>query len=89
METQDIKIEDNSSTVVLIYVNNNEVKMPEASATGLEIKEEAVKQGVSIQSDFVLLKHLSNGSSKIIGNDDKVLLNKHLVFDAIAGDDNS
>ena len=89
METQDFRIKDTSSTVVIVHVNNNEVKMQETFATGQEIKDEAINQGVNIQSNFVLLKHLPNGSSKVIGNDDKISLDKHLVFDAIAGDDNS
>ncbi len=89
MTTQDIKVENVSSTVVIVEVNNHSVKMPEKFATGLEIKEEAIKQGVNIQTNFVVLVQLSNGSSKVIGDDDKVLLNELLVFSAIAPDDNS
>ena len=63
--------------------------MPAGPATGLEIKEGAIKQGVNIQPDFVLQVQLPNGSSKVVGNDDKVQLTEHLAFTAIAADDNS
>ena len=74
---------------VTIEVNDQKVKMPEGRATGLEIKEAAIKQNVEIQPNFVLQLHLPNGSSKVIGDDDKVSLSEHLSFTAIAPDDNS
>ena len=74
---------------VEIEVNDQKVKMHEGPATGLEIKQAAVDQGVSIQTNFVLQLHLPNGSSKVIGDKDKVLLSEHLAFTAIAADDNS
>ena len=72
-----------------IEVNDQKVKMHDGPATGLEIKQAAVDQGVSIQTNFVLQLHLPNGSSKVIGDNDKVLLSEHLAFTAIAADDNS
>ena len=75
--------------VVEIEVNDHKVKMPEGPATGLEIKQAAVDQGVSIQTSFVLQLHLPNGSSKVIGDNDKIRLSEHLAFTAIAADDNS
>ena len=75
--------------VVEIEVNDHKVKMPEGPATGLEIKQAAVDQGVSIQTSFVLQLHLPNGSSKVIGDNDKIPLSEHLAFTAIAADDNS
>ena len=74
---------------VEIEVNDQKVKMLEGPATGFEIKEAAVEQGVSIQTNFVLQLHLPNGSSKVIGDKDKVQLSEHLAFTAIAADDNS
>ena len=81
--------EDLSLKPVTIEVNDHKVKMPGGPATGLEIKEAAIKQGVNIQPNFVLQVQLPNGSSKIIGNDDKIPLTEHLSFTAIAADDNS
>lgn len=74
---------------VEIELNSHKVKMPEGPATGLEIKEYGIKQGVTIRLNFVLQMQLPNGTAKIVGDDDKVVLTDHLVFTAIAPDDNS
>lgn len=75
--------------VVTIEVNTNKVKMPGGPASGLEIKEAAIDQGVKIEVSFVLQLQLPNGTAKVIGDDDKVPLSDHLAFTAIAPDDNS
>ena len=75
--------------IVVIEVNTHKVDMPAGPATGLEIKEAAIKQGVNIELNFVLQQQLPNGSAKVIGNDDKIPLAEHLAFTAIAPDDNS
>ena len=82
-------VEDLSLKTVTIEVNDHKVEMPAGPATGLEIKDAAIKQGVNIQQNFVLQVELPNGSSRVIGNDDKVPLTEHLAFTAIAADDNS
>ncbi|MCY4575120.1 MAG: multiubiquitin domain-containing protein [Chloroflexi bacterium] len=74
---------------VTIEVNDHKVKMPAGPATGLEVKQAAIKQDVNIELNFVLQMQLPNGSSKVIGDDDKVQLTEHLSFTAIAPDDNS
>lgn len=74
---------------VTVEVNDHKVEMPPGPATGLEIKEAAIKQDVKIELNFVLQMQLPNGSSKVIGDDDKVQLTEHLSFTAIAPDDNS
>lgn len=74
---------------VTIEVNDHKVEMPAGPATGLEVKEAAIKQGVNIQVNFVLQVQLPNGSSKVVGDNDKVPLTEHLAFTAIAADDNS
>ena len=83
-----IKPHDDPKTIE-IEVNDQKVEMRGELATGLEIKQAAVEQGVSIQTNFVLQLHLPNGSSKVIGDDDKVELSEHMAFTAIAADDNS
>ena len=75
--------------VIEIEVNDHKVKMHEGPAAGLEIKQAAIDQGVPIQTSFVLQLHLPNGSSKVIGDEDKIQLSEHLAFTAIAADDNS
>ena len=73
--------------MVTIEVNEHKVEMPDGPATGIEIKEAAIKQGVNIQANFVLQVQLPNGSSRVIGDEDKVPLTEHLAFTAIAPDD--
>ena len=85
-------IDDNGGgylKTVTIEVNGHKVEMPEGPATGQEIKVAAIKEGVAIQPNFVLQLELPNGSSKVIGDDDKVPLREYLSFTAIAPDDNS
>lgn len=89
MPTQDAMAEDIRQKTVTIEVNDRKVKMPAGPATGLEIKEAAIEHGLNIQTTFVLQVQLPNGSSKVVGNDDKVQLTEHLAFTAIAADDNS
>ncbi len=74
---------------VTIEINGHKVEMLEGPASGLEIKEEAIKQGVGITAKFVLQQEMPNGTGKVIGDDDKVLIREHLSFTAIEPDDNS
>ena len=89
MTASSVTAEDLRLKTVTIEVNDHKVEMPAGPATGLEIKEAAIKQGVNIQLNFVLQVQLPNGSSKVIGNGDKVPLTEYLSFTAIAADDNS
>lgn len=89
MNDQELAVEDLRLKTVTIEVNDHKIEMPAVPATGLEIKEAAIKQGVNIQLNFVLQVQLPNGSSKIVGDGDKVPLTEHLSFTAIAADDNS
>lgn len=74
---------------VTVLVNRREVLFQIHQVTGLEIKQTAIEQGVSIQLDFVLFKVKGNGSLKQIGDDEIVALTKQSEFRAIAPDDNS
>ena len=89
MTANAITVEDLRLKTIIIEVNDRKIEMPAGPATGLEIKEAAIKQGVNIQLSFVLQVQLPNGSSKVIGDDDKVPLTENLSFTAIAADDNS
>ena len=89
MTTQDIATEDIRIKTVTIELNDHKVTMPAGPATGREIKDAAIKAGVNIQPTFVLQVQLPNGSSKVVGNNDKIPLTEHLAFTAIAADDNS
>lgn len=89
MATEDVATEDIRLKTVEIEVNDYKVEMPAGPATGLEIKEAAIKAGVKIDLGFMLQVQLPNGSSKVVGDNDKIPLTEHLAFTAIAADDNS
>ena len=74
---------------VEIEVNSNKVEMLEGPTSGLEIKQEAIRQGVGIKENFVLQQEMPNGTGKVIGDNDKVVIREHLSFTAIEPDDNS
>ena len=80
---------ENENHVVVVSVNEQPVELRGHIATGAEIKATAIAQGVLIQPNFVLQEELPNGTSQIIGDNDKVHLREHLRFTAIAPDDNS
>lgn len=75
--------------VTEITVNNRPVRLPDDRVSGLEIKEAAIAQGVSIQLDFVLSMRLERGGSRIVGDTDEIKVQDHARFTAVAGDDNS
>ena len=75
--------------LVEITVNEQPVKLPNGTATGMQIKTAAIAQGVLIQPNFVLQEELPNGTSRIVGDQDPVHLRHHLRFTAIQPDDNS
>jgi hypothetical protein len=81
--------QDEKHHTVTVLVNEQQVKLHGRSATGAEIKAAAIAQGVPIQQNFVLQEELPNGTSRVVGDDDRVYLREHLRFTAIAPDDNS
>jgi hypothetical protein len=88
-EKQEHEHHGEEKRTVVVIVNEQKVKLQGQTATGSEIKEEAIKQGVHIQQNFILHEELPNGTSRIIGDKDVVHLREHLRFTAIAPDDNS
>lgn len=81
--------EDRRITQVAITVNFKPVTMPDRHATGLEIKQTAIAQGVNIQPDFVLFRDKGHGRRDPIRDDEKVELHRGDKFEAVPGDDNS
>ena len=75
--------------LVDIVVNTKSVDIPGPKATGLQIKEAAIAQGVQIQLSFQLSEKLDNHRTKVIGDTDTVSLHEGQVFVAVADDDNS
>ena len=74
---------------VQIKVNEQSVTLTGPKVTGVQIKEAAIAQGVNIGVDFQLSQELPNGRRQIVGDNDRITVNKNSVFDAVAGDDNS
>lgn len=74
---------------VIITVNGHSVTIPTHRATGLEIKREAIAQGVPIHLDFALFEVQHGGRLKQIGDHETVALHHGEVFRAVAPDDNS
>lgn len=73
---------------ITIFVNGNPVAFTEHKATGLQIKEAAINQGVSIQLDFNLFE-LKGGKLHPVSDDQTVELHKEQEFRAVTPDDNS
>jgi len=91
-EVEDGKIREGPSTEpkkVEIKVNSQKVETLDGPMSGLEIKEEAIRQGIGIKPNFVLQQEMPNGTAKIIGNDDKIIIRECPSFTAIEPDDNS
>jgi hypothetical protein len=74
---------------VAIRVNNNAVTMPGRYATGLEIKEVAIRDGVDIKIAFVLFVELPDGNERVVKDDQTVDLHHDKCFEAIDNDDHS
>jgi hypothetical protein len=74
---------------VEIIVNKKPVRIEGHEATGLEIKQAAIHQGVDIQLDFQLAEIRPDGEHRIIGDADKIHLHEGEKFIATASDDNS
>jgi len=80
---------DGKEHLVTITVNEKPVEIEGPKATGLEIKQAAIAQGVKIELSFVLSEELPNRKTRIVGDTDIVTVTKHSRFVAVAPDDNS
>jgi hypothetical protein len=75
--------------LVDISVNTRPVRIEGPTATGLQIKEAAIAQGVPIQISFQLSEKLGDHRTRIVGDTDVVAVHEHAAFVAVAEDDNS
>jgi hypothetical protein len=75
---------------VTVMVNNHPVLLSAHRVTGHEVKAAAIAQGVEIQADFLLTLEAHEGQeARIISDDETLTVNKHSVFSANDGDDDS
>jgi hypothetical protein len=72
-----------------ITVNFKPVTMPTHRATGLEIKQNAIAQGVNIKVDFKLFRDKGSGRRDPVGDNERIPLHDGEKFEAVDGDDNS
>ena len=77
------------SRPVLIEVNTKPVKIDGPTATGLQVKEAAIDQGVKIQLDFHLTMLGEDGKEDPVADNEVVALRYGQKFFAVDGDDNS
>lgn len=89
-DSTDLRAEEpHHPQTVDITVNFKPVIMPTHRATGLQIKQTAIAQGVAIQPDFVLFRDHGHGRRDRIRDDETVELTRGERFEAVPGDDNS
>jgi hypothetical protein len=74
---------------VSILVNDQVVKVSGPRATGLEIKESAIRQGLPIDVGFQLIEELPHDRTRVVGDADVVEVRNDSRFLALAPDDNS
>jgi hypothetical protein len=74
---------------VTVHVNTKPVRLDSHRATGLQIKQAAINQGVTIQLDFVLLELLGHNRTKEVRDNETITVTDKSEFDAIPNDDHS
>lgn len=89
-QTEDVRVDQGRHVEqITITVNFKPVTMPERHATGVEIKQAAIAQGVNIQLDFILFRDKGQGRRDPIRDDERIELHRGERFEAVPGDDNS
>lgn len=88
-EIKDNNSNGNGGKPITIIVNNHPVIFQDHKTNGLEIKRNAMQQGVAIQEDFILFRVKGNGKLVPISDSESVTLKKNDEFRVTAPDDNS
>ena len=78
---KDVKVE--------VSVNDKPVVLEGAEQTGASVKQATIEQGVRIAEDFVLSIELGGGKTKLVGDDEEIVVRAGERFLAIENDDNS
>ena len=74
---------------VEVSVNDKPVVLEGVEQTGASVKKAAIEQGVRIAEDFVLSIELGGGKTKLVGDDEEIVVHAGERFLAIENDDNS
>ena len=72
-----------------VTVNDKPVVLVGVKQTGASVKKAAMEQDVNIQQDFVLSIELGGGKTKLVGDDEEIVVYADERFLAIENDDNS
>lgn len=85
----DATVEKAKTKTVEISVNFKPVVMPDHKATGLQIKQTAIAQGVNIKPDFILYEVKDGSRRHRVPDEKEISLHPGDKFEAVADDDNS
>ena len=85
---QEVNKMDNDSKFQ-VTVNDKPVVLEGAKQTGASVKKAAIEQDVSIKEDFVLSIELGGGKTKLVGDNEEIVVHDGERFLAIENDDNS
>lgn len=80
------RIDDGKIEVML---NEKPLVLEGSKQTGESIKKAAIDQGVNIKEDFVLSIELGGGKTKLVGDEEFIVVHSNDRFLAIENDDNS
>jgi hypothetical protein len=83
------KGDDKKEKTITVTVNGKSVVFHEENATGLQIKEAAIAQGVNIKPDFKLFLISEGKDPEPISDTQKVELKDGEKFRAVSPDDKS
>ena len=72
-----------------VTVNDKPVVLEGAKQTGASVKKAAIEQDVNIKEDFVLSIELGGGKTKLVGDEEEIVVHEGERFLAIENDDNS
>ena len=72
-----------------VTVNDKPVVLEGAKQTGASVKKAAVEQDVNIKEDFVFSIELGGGKTKLVGDNEEIVVHEGERFLAIENDDNS
>ncbi len=86
--TQNVEEKTEKAHAVTIKVNGNDVTLQSRKATGMQIKQAAIAQGVAIQPDFNLYRRVG-GKLKLVPDSETIELHDNEEFKAVTPEEPS
>ncbi|MGB3653933.1 MAG: hypothetical protein WBA41_22345 [Rivularia sp. (in: cyanobacteria)] len=87
--TQNVELQAKKPRTITIILNEHPVTFSQNNATGLEIKQTAIKQCVSIKEDFILFEVKCDSSLKQVGDCEAITAGGDNVSALLHSNDNS